>query len=147
MLQVYNFKKLSRLNMDGKIILIMHFFLNFQIAIWTSNFFYLVNDRGLLDKAKKEEFELLCKVNTALEEGKHVRFLDWNEKEIFYLNKYLFLTAKPMIYLLNMSKKDYVKKKNKWLMPIKQKVWKEIHFFFIYFLEKQVSGIPEYLDI
>merc|ERR1712176_1670229 len=62
-----------------------------------------MNDRGLLDKAKREEYDLLCKVNAALEEGKHVRFMEWNEKEIFYLNKHLFLTAKPMIYLLNMS--------------------------------------------
>ena len=38
------------------------------------------------------------------------------------LNKHLFLTAKPMIYLLNMAKKDYIKKKSKWLMPIKKKV-------------------------
>ena len=61
-------------------------------------------------------------MKAALDEGKHVRFLDWSDKEIDILNKHLFLTAKPMIYLLNMSKKEYIKKKSKWLMPIKQKV-------------------------
>lgn len=30
------------------------------------------------------------------------------------LNKYLFLTSKPMIYLINLSEKDYIRKKNKW---------------------------------
>ncbi|CAG9761182.1 unnamed protein product [Ceutorhynchus assimilis] len=29
------------------------------------------------------------------------------------LNKYLFLTSKPCIYLVNLSEKDYIKKKNK----------------------------------
>ena len=48
--------------------------------------------------------------------------MEWNDNEMDILNKYLFLTAKPMIYLLNMAKKDYIKKKSKWLMPIKKKV-------------------------
>jgi len=81
-------------------------------------------DRGgtCATKEMKFEYEVLCKVNAALEEGKHVRFLDWNDKEVWILNKHLFLTSKPMIYLLNLSKKDYLRKKNKWLGPIKQKV-------------------------
>jgi len=74
------------------------------------------------DKKLKEEFEVLTKVKNALEEGKHVRFLEWNEREVVILNKYLFLTAKPMIYLMNMSKKEYLKKKSKFLMPLKQKI-------------------------
>lgn len=34
--------------------------------------------------------------------------------QIDVLNKYLFLTSKPMIYLVNLSEKDYIRKKNKW---------------------------------
>jgi obg-like ATPase 1 len=49
-----------------------------------------------------------------------IRFGDWNEKEIDVLNKHLLNTSKPMIYLLNMSEEDYVKKKNKWLGKVKQ---------------------------
>ena len=30
------------------------------------------------------------------------------------LNKHLFLTAKPVIYLVNLSERDYIRKKNKW---------------------------------
>lgn len=49
-----------------------------------------------------------------LDDGKHVRFQSWNEKEIEVLNKHLFLTSKPIVYLVNLSKEDYLKKKNKW---------------------------------
>lgn len=50
-----------------------------------------------------------------LEAGKDIRDGDWNNKEIEILNKILFLTAKPVVYLVNMSTEDYVTKKNKWL--------------------------------
>lgn len=35
-------------------------------------------------------------------------------QQIEVLNKNLFLTSKPMIYLVNLSEKDYIRKKNKW---------------------------------
>merc|ERR1712154_564621 len=38
------------------------------------------------------------------------------------LNKHLFITAKPMIYLVNLSEKDFIRKKNKWLPKIKEYV-------------------------
>ena len=76
------------------------------------------------NKTLKAEFETLEKVKKNLDEGKHIRFLEWNDNEMDILNKYLFLTSKPMIYLLNMSKKDYMKKKSKWLLPIKKKVYR-----------------------
>jgi len=74
------------------------------------------------NKTLKAEYECLKKVHDNLEAGKHIRFMEWNDNEMDILNKYLFLTAKPMIYLLNMAKKDYIKKKSKWLMPIKKKI-------------------------
>ena len=54
-----------------------------------------------------------------------VRFNDWNERDIDVLNKHLFNTSKPMVYLLNMSEEDYIKKKNKWLGKVKQ--WIDEH--------------------
>lgn len=36
------------------------------------------------------------------------------------LNKYLFLTSKPVVYLVNLSDKDFIRKKNKWLIKIKE---------------------------
>jgi obg-like ATPase 1 len=59
------------------------------------------------------------------EEKGSLRFHDWNEREIEVLNKYLFNTSKPMVYLLNMSEEDYIKKKNKWLGKVKQ--WIDEH--------------------
>lgn len=35
--------------------------------------------------------------------------------QVEFLNKHLFLTAKPVIYLVNLSERDYIRKKNKWL--------------------------------
>jgi obg-like ATPase 1 len=40
--------------------------------------------------------------------------------QIEVLNKYLFLTSKPVIYLVNLSDKDFIRKKNKWLIKIKE---------------------------
>ena len=34
--------------------------------------------------------------------------------QIEVLNKYLFLTSKPVVYLVNLSEKDFIRKKNKW---------------------------------
>jgi obg-like ATPase 1 len=42
-----------------------------------------------------------------------------------YLNKYQLLTAKPVIYLVNLSRKDYERKKNKFLVKIHE--WVKAH--------------------
>ncbi|XP_076265804.1 obg-like ATPase 1 [Rhynchophorus ferrugineus] len=73
------------------------------------------------DKKQKPEYDALAKVKTILvDEKKHIRFADWDSKDIEVLNRYLFLTSKPCIYLVNLSEKDYIKKKNKWLIKIKE---------------------------
>ena len=75
------------------------------------------------DKTFKNEYEILCKIKKILiEEKKHLRFGDWNANDIEVLNKHLFITAKPMIYLVNLSEKDFIRKKNKWLPKIKEYV-------------------------
>lgn len=35
--------------------------------------------------------------------------------ETEFLNNQQFITAKPVIYLVNLSERDYIRKKNKWL--------------------------------
>ncbi|XP_066940827.1 obg-like ATPase 1 isoform X2 [Macrobrachium rosenbergii] len=81
--------------------------------------FKLVERGG--DKKLKPEYDTVCKVKSLLEEEKRqVRFCDWDAKEIEVLNKHLLITSKPMIYLVNLSEKDYIRKKNKWLMKIKE---------------------------
>jgi obg-like ATPase 1 len=37
----------------------------------------------------------------------------WSVKEIEYLNDYSLLTAKPCMFLINLSEEDYKRKKNK----------------------------------
>lgn len=63
------------------------------------------------DKSKKPELDVLLKVKHLLEEKKFVRQHDWNEKEVDLLNQHLFLTAKPLVYLVNLNEQDYIKKK------------------------------------
>lgn len=42
----------------------------------------------------------------------------WKANEVIILNEFQFLTAKPVVYLVNMSEKDFVRQKNKWLGKI-----------------------------
>ncbi|KAF7375118.1 Obg-like ATPase 1 [Mycena sanguinolenta] len=74
---------------------------------------------SLADKAKKEEMATVEKILAHLNEGKDVRKGDWNNKEIDVVNGLMLLTAKPVTYLVNLSEKDYARKKNKWLPKIK----------------------------
>lgn len=73
------------------------------------------------DKKLKPEYDALVKIKGVLvDEKKHIRFADWNAHDIEILNKYMFLTSKPVIYLINLAEKDFIKKKNKWLVKIKE---------------------------
>ncbi|KAJ2929360.1 hypothetical protein H1R20_g7736, partial [Candolleomyces eurysporus] len=79
-----------------------------------------LGNNSLADKAKKEEQAIIEKVYKVLtEDGKDARKADWTNKEIDVVNSLQLLTAKPVIYLVNLSEKDYVRKKNKWLPKIK----------------------------
>ena len=70
------------------------------------------------DKQAKIEQALLTKVMEGFNEGKMVKDAVWSNTEIELLNKWLFLTAKPIVYLINLSEADYIRKKNKWLAKI-----------------------------
>ena len=70
------------------------------------------------NKDSKEELAVLERVKEAYEKGENVRDQQWNYKEIDILNRYLFFTAKNVVYLVNISENDYLKKKNKWLAKI-----------------------------
>jgi len=73
------------------------------------------------EKHRKPELEVYKKVEELLKQhNKPVRFGDWKIGEVEYVNNLQMLTAKPVVYLVNMSEEDYIKKKNKWLVKIKQ---------------------------
>ncbi|KAI8819814.1 P-loop containing nucleoside triphosphate hydrolase protein [Fimicolochytrium jonesii] len=76
---------------------------------------------GAADKAKKEECDIVEKVyKWVVESKKDVRDGDWSGKEIEIINSLQLITAKPVVYLCNLSERDYARKKNKWLPKIKQ---------------------------
>ncbi|PAA68322.1 hypothetical protein BOX15_Mlig025502g2 [Macrostomum lignano] len=78
------------------------------------------------DKSKTALFEAFQKVHRiVVEEKRSLRFEQWNDKEIDLLNEHLFITAKPIVYLVNLSEKDFIRKKNKWLPKIKE--WIDQH--------------------
>jgi len=80
------------------------------------------------DKKDKAEHDTLLKVKEVLvTQAKPIRFGDWKDTDIECLNKHLFLTSKPIIYLVNLTTKDYIRKKNKWLIKIKEFVDKHDH--------------------
>jgi len=78
------------------------------------------------EKHRKSELEAYKKVEDLLKnQNKPVRFGDWKPSEVEYVNNLQCLTAKPVVYLVNMSEEDYVKKKNRWLAKIK--AWVDEH--------------------
>ncbi|KAK9223529.1 hypothetical protein WN944_011974 [Citrus x changshan-huyou] len=70
------------------------------------------------DKQLKIEHELCQRVKAWLQDGKDVRLGDWKAADIEILNTFQLLTAKPVVYLVNMNEKDYQRKKNKFLPKI-----------------------------
>jgi len=77
------------------------------------------------DKRKIAEKEIVLRVEQILNEKKQIRLCEWKATDIDVLNSLQLLTAKPVVYLLNMTEKDYIKKGNKWLGKIK--AWVDTH--------------------
>ncbi|KAG8482013.1 hypothetical protein CXB51_026928 [Gossypium anomalum] len=57
-------------------------------------------------------------VKAWLADEKDVRLGDWKAADIEILNTFQLLSAKPVVYLVNMTEKDYQRKKNKFLPKI-----------------------------
>jgi len=77
------------------------------------------------DKKKLADKEVLIKLEQILNDRKQIRFVEWKANEIEILNNLQLLTAKPVVYIINMSERDYIKKGNKWLPKLKQ--WVDTH--------------------
>lgn len=76
-------------------------------------------------KRLKEEEATVSKVLEMLKAGKDVRKGDWSPKEVEAINPLFLLTAKPVVYLVNLSEKDYLRQKNKHLPKIAE--WVKEH--------------------
>jgi len=72
--------------------------------------------------AKKwdEESACIAKILECLGEGKDIKnnMENWSTTDIEYLNDYGLLTSKPCMFAINLNKRDYCRKKNKFLKPI-----------------------------
>lgn len=65
--------------------------------------------------------ELHPKMVALLEKSTPIRDGKWTNGEVEIINeRFQLITTKPMIYLVNLSQADYVRKKNKWLAKIHQ---------------------------
>lgn len=71
-------------------------------------------------KQKKEEAILVQKIIDLLEDGQRVANQSWTPKEVEVINSMYLLTAKQTIYLINLSERDFIRKKNKHLLAIKE---------------------------
>jgi len=58
----------------------------------------------------QEELETIEKVEAMLNKGVAVKDGEWTPKEVEYLNMHLFLTSKPVVFLVNIGRDEYVKK-------------------------------------
>ncbi|ORM41186.1 Obg-like ATPase 1 [Babesia sp. Xinjiang] len=77
-----------------------------------------VYQRNQKIKSKKEELDTMTKAKEVLEKNQWISQAKWKATEVPILNEYNFLTAKPVVYLVNLSEKDFVRQKNKWLAKI-----------------------------
>ena len=66
-------------------------------------------------KPARDEMEVILKVEEYLNAGTFVKDGSWKASEIDILNQHSYLTAKPIVYLVNISFEEFKVKKNKWL--------------------------------
>ncbi|KAL6717801.1 Obg-like ATPase [Lecanora helva] len=76
-------------------------------------------------KKLREEEATVEKILALLKDGKDVRHENWAPKEVEVINPLFLLTAKPVVYLVNLSEKDYIRQKNKHLPKIAE--WVKEH--------------------
>ncbi|GAQ86894.1 GTP-binding protein [Klebsormidium nitens] len=70
------------------------------------------------EKVLKQELETQEKLLDWLKDGKDVRSGEWKALDVEFINTMQLLSAKPVVYLVNLTEKDYQRKKNKWLAKI-----------------------------
>jgi obg-like ATPase 1 len=72
------------------------------------------------DKSKKQDKLTLTAAKELMLAGKDVRHGQWKNDDIDILNEQQFLTAKPVVYLVNIGNDEYTLQKNKYLAKINE---------------------------
>jgi obg-like ATPase 1 len=76
--------------------------------------------RNKADKQAAADIAVCDKALALLEKGTEVRRGDWKNDDILFLNSLNLLTAKPVVFLVNISKKNFITQKNAWLNGIRE---------------------------
>ena len=71
------------------------------------------------DKSLNSNLDTLSRIKETLEEGKSIRMLDLSDKELGDIKPYNFLTAKPIIYVANISEDDISDEDNEYVKVVK----------------------------
>jgi obg-like ATPase 1 len=62
---------------------------------------------------------LCCNASIVLKSGDHeIHLADDDNMQVEIINPLFLLTAKPVVYLVNLSEKDYIRQKNKYLPKV-----------------------------
>ena len=72
------------------------------------------------DKEIKKEAEILNKLKDALEQNTSIRRLDLTDDEKLYIKPFNLLTAKPIIYIANVSEEDLLNGDNKYIDIVRE---------------------------
>jgi len=75
-------------------------------------------ERNAKVKEKTMAADTMKRVLKCAEDGIDIRFGEWNKFDIEIINTMQLLTAKPVVYLCNLSQKDFIRKKNKHLIAL-----------------------------
>jgi obg-like ATPase 1 len=71
-------------------------------------------------KETARQFETMKRAKEYLEAGTDIREGNWSNDDVETLNELQLLTAKPVVYLVNIADKDFVNKSNKYLPDVAQ---------------------------
>lgn len=80
----------------------------------------LAHVEGIGGKKKKDAFtqEVLEKLAVLLKSGEPVRSAKWTTREEDVIIPLKLVSAKPLVYLINLTEEDFARQKNKWLPKV-----------------------------
>lgn len=104
------------------------------------------HERQKKNVAKAQEVETLHQVREALQAGDDLLHMHWNRQSADVIDTMALLSAKPVVYVCNLSERDYIRKKNKHLGTLAEWVEaqprSEIFIPFSAEFEVKLGGLP-----
>ena len=82
--------------------------------------------RANQDKKAADELKYLRLVVECLKNGKDVANQRWDNKAVYYLQQYNLFTGKPVVFLVNVSEKNWLTGSNKFILDIQK--WVKEHY-------------------